>query len=88
MRNRICVFAFIMSIVVAIFIIIEFTNPVCSLALVVSMVALSVAGFGCALKGIRNDRTPLSVAVLIFSSFVMIMLLLIFLIWIIMGMGA
>ena len=88
MGKRTSIYALIMSIVPAIFIIVEFTYPVSSLLLVVSMIVLSVAGFGCALKGVRSDRTPLSIAAIIFSSIVMVIMLLIFMIWLIMGMGA
>lgn len=85
MENRISIYALIMSIVVLIFLIVEFTDPVSSLPLVIGAIVLSVAGFGCALKGVRNDRSPLSIITIIFSSIVMVAILFMFAIWLIMG---
>lgn len=88
MERKVSITAIAMSLLVAIYLIIEFTNPVSSLALAVSAVALSVAGFACAYIGVRRSRTPLGIAAMVFGSIVMVIMLLIFMIWFIMGMGA
>ncbi len=67
------------------FLVVEFTKPTSSLAVLISMIVLSVIGFVCSVIGVKSRRTGLSVAAVVLGSAAMASVFLLFFIMLIMG---
>ena len=83
--NIISVVSLVVSCVVCGFLVVEFTKPTSSLAVLVSMIVLSILGFVCSIIGVKSKRTGLSIVAVVLGSLAMASILVLFLLMLVMG---
>ena len=71
--------------IVIIYLVVMFTEPIGSLALLLGSVIVSVIGFAFAIAGFIKERTRFSIILLVLSSIAMTVILAVFLIMLAMG---
>ena len=79
------IISLVASSIVCGFLVIEFSEPTSSLAVLVSMIILSIIGFACSIIGVKSKQTGVSVAAFILGGLAMVSILALFLIMLVMG---
>lgn len=88
MTSRLSLFSLLITCITFGFLVLEWFTPSSSLVLLIAMIVLSIIGFVCSVLGVRKGQNALSIAAVILGFIAMGLMLLIFSIMFIMGLGA